>query len=241
MASNMDGVGTFSMAKALQEHEMLTVLRKHYTIANWEVAVTNGVSLQHLVVSTGTNIIFDKDASDYLTMQQVLSKFPDVNIICIDVANGYLENFVQFVNRVREEYPSKTIIAGNVCTPEMTEELIIGGADIVKIGIGPGCFPPGTTVLTSNGTKPIEQIEIDDLVHTHTGSWKRVNNKFEFNHHRELIKINDSIQCTPGHKFYVVHKNYLEIVNDENLHEYAEWIEAKELDKNWYILEENSP
>jgi len=165
MASNMDGVGTFSMAKALQEYELLTVLRKHYTIADWKKAVTNGVSLQHLVVSTGTNIIFNKDVSDYLTMQQVLSKFPDVSTICIDVANGYLENFVQFVRRVRKEYPSRTIIAGNVCTPEMTEELIISGADIIKVGIGPGSVCTTRTVTGVGYPQLSAVMECADAAH----------------------------------------------------------------------------
>ena len=59
-------------------------------------------------------------------------------MICIDVANGYREVFLKFVKRVREEFPKKIIIAGNVATREMTEALILAGADIVKVGIGPG-------------------------------------------------------------------------------------------------------
>ena len=67
-----------------------------------------------------------------------MKSFPDVKFITIDVANGYHTNFSDFIARVRDEYPDKTIIAGNVVTAEMTEELIIRGADIVKVGIGPG-------------------------------------------------------------------------------------------------------
>ena len=165
MASNMDGVGTFSMAKALEKYKMLTVLRKHYTIEDWKLAVDEGINLQYLVVSTGTNAIFNKDASDYLTTQQVLSQFPDVNIICVDVANGYLENFVQFVEQVREKYPDKTIIAGNVATPEMTEELIISGADIIKVGIGPGSVCT-TRTITGVGYPQLSAVmECADAAH----------------------------------------------------------------------------
>ena len=67
-----------------------------------------------------------------------MSAFPDIPCITIDVANAYHESFVDFVTKIREEYPEKVIIAGNVVTPNMTEELIIKGADIVKVGIGPG-------------------------------------------------------------------------------------------------------
>jgi GMP reductase len=137
-ASNMDGVGTFSMAKVLQEYKMMTVITKSTTLEQWKQAVGTGLRLQSVSVCTGTNIIWDKDANDYKTMQDVLTNFPDVKFITVDVANAYHQNFVDFVKRIRDEYPDKIIIAGNVVTPEMTEELIINGADVVKIGIGPG-------------------------------------------------------------------------------------------------------
>ena len=137
-ASNMDGVGTFSMAKVLQEYKMMTVITKTTTPNQWKEAVGSGVRLQSVSVCTGTNKVFNDEAEDYTNMQQVLKMFPDVKVITIDVANAYHQNMVGFVQKVREEYPDKVIVAGNVVTPEMTEELIINGADVVKIGIGPG-------------------------------------------------------------------------------------------------------
>ena len=138
MASNMDGVGTFAMAKVLQEHKMMTVLRKHYTIDDWTKAIGEGINLKYLSVCTGTAAIWDKDAEDYALTKEVIKRWPDIKFITIDVANAYHESFVDFVTQIREEYPEKVIIAGNVVTPNMTEELIIKGADIVKVGIGPG-------------------------------------------------------------------------------------------------------
>ena len=137
-ASNMDGVGTFSMAKALQDHKMMTVITKTTTIDQWRTAVGNGVRLQSVSVCTGTNVMWDKDATDWKTMQEVLKSFPDIKMITVDVANAYHQNMVDFIAKVRDQYPTKIIVAGNVVTPEMTEELIINGADVVKIGIGPG-------------------------------------------------------------------------------------------------------
>ena len=137
-ASNMDGVGTFSMAKVLQEHKMMTVITKSTTPEQWKQAVGNGVRLQSVSVCTSTKKMWDNDAQDYKYMQEILQSFPDIKFITVDVANAYHENFVDFIKRVRDEYPDKVIIAGNVVTPEMTEELIINGADVVKIGIGPG-------------------------------------------------------------------------------------------------------
>jgi len=137
-ASNMDGVGTFSMAKVLQKHQMMTVITKSTTVEQWREAVGTGLRLQSVSVCTGTNKIWDPEAADYKNMQDVLSNFPDVKMITIDVANAYHQNFVDFIKQVRNEYPEKVIVAGNVVTPEMVEELIINGADMVKIGIGPG-------------------------------------------------------------------------------------------------------
>jgi len=137
-ASNMDGVGTFSMAKVLQKHKMMTVITKSTTVDEWKAAVGSGLRLQSVSVCTGTNKIWDPEAADYKNMQDVLNRFPDVKMITIDVANAYHQNFVDFIKMVREEYPNKVIVAGNVVTPEMVEELIINGADMVKIGIGPG-------------------------------------------------------------------------------------------------------
>ena len=138
IASNMDGVGTFSMAKVIQEYKMMTTITKTTTIDQWRKAVGEGIKLKYLSVCTGTGKLWDDDAEDYSTMQKVLKSYPDVKFITIDVANGYHTNFSDFVGAVREEYPDKTIIAGNVVTAEMTEELIIQGADVVKVGIGPG-------------------------------------------------------------------------------------------------------
>jgi len=137
-ASNMDGVGTFSMAKVLQEHKMMTVITKSTTVDQWREAVGTGLRLQSVSVCTGTNKMWDPEAEDYKNMQDVLKSFPDIKMITVDVANAYHQNFVDFIKMVRDEYPEKVIVAGNVVTPEMVEELIINGADMVKIGIGPG-------------------------------------------------------------------------------------------------------
>lgn len=137
-ASNMDGVGTFEMAKALQEHKMMTVITKTTTPEEWRAAAGTGLRMQSVSVCTGTNVMFDPDAPDYANMKEILKSFPDVKMITVDVANAYHENFVDFIKKIRNEFPDKVIVAGNVVTPEMVEELIINGADIVKIGIGPG-------------------------------------------------------------------------------------------------------
>jgi len=156
MSSNMDGVGTFEMAKVLQEHKMLTVMRKHYSVDDWKEQ-SQGVKMKYLSVCTGTGVIWDKDAKDYATMKAVLEMYPDIKFITIDVANAYHENYADFIARVRDAYPDKTIIAGNVISAEMTEELIIKGADIVKCGIGPGSVCT-TRLMTGVGVPQLSGI-----------------------------------------------------------------------------------
>ena len=130
MASNMDGVGTLSMAQALQQHKMFTCAVKSYSTQDWIQA--GNLNSEYIAVSTGTG---DKGIA-YL--ESMLTALPSIEFICIDVANGYSEHFADFVERVRKQWPTKTIIAGNVVTADMTQELILRGADIVKVGIGPG-------------------------------------------------------------------------------------------------------
>ena len=156
MSSNMDGVGTFEMAKVLQEHKMITVMRKHYTVDDW-TKNAKGVKMKYLSVCTGTGVIWDPDAPDYATMKAVLAMYPDIKFITVDVANAYHENYADFIARLRDQYPDKTIIAGNVISAEMTEELIIKGADIVKCGIGPGSVCT-TRLMTGVGVPQLSGI-----------------------------------------------------------------------------------
>jgi len=165
MAANMDGVGTFSMAKVLQKHRMITVMRKHYTVEDWDNAVGNGIKLKYVSICTGTGKIWSEEAQDYTVMREVLNRYPDIKFITVDVANGYHQNFIDFVKKVRDEFPDKTIIAGNVITAGATEELILSGADIVKCGIGPGSVCT-TRLMTGVGVPQLSGIiECADAAH----------------------------------------------------------------------------
>jgi len=134
MGANMDTVGTFEMAVALSKHKLFTAIHKHYTITDWNMFSSNApVGIEdYIAISTGTG----KHDSEKLA--SIFNFNPHLKFICIDVANGYSEHFVDFVKQTRDQYPNKVIIAGNVVTGEMVEELLLSGADIVKVGIGPG-------------------------------------------------------------------------------------------------------
>jgi guanosine monophosphate reductase len=227
MAANMDGVGTLPMAEALSNHGLFTCLVKSYDSGNLE-HFDGEVDFDNLAISTGTS------EKDYIRLKSMLEYYP-FKYICIDVANGYSEHFGDFVAKIRDEWPNHTIIAGNVVTADMTQELILRGADIVKVGIGPGCFAPGQKVRTETGLKNIEDINKGEKVLTHTGVYKTVTNTFRFDDKKSLLNVN-GVKATPNHEFYVLHKKHKEIVTDDNIHQYAEWIEAKDLTKDYLLL-----
>ena len=161
IAANMDTVGTFEMARILSQHRMMTAIHKHYRREQWATFMESADEsiTKNIAVSTGTSQA-DAEKLDYLIKQH-----PQLKFICVDVANGYSEHFVNFVKRTREKYPSKTIMAGNVVTGEMVEELILGGADIIKVGIGPGSVCT-TRVKTGVGYPQLSAvIECADAAH----------------------------------------------------------------------------
>lgn len=133
IAANMDTTGTFEMAQALGKHSLSTALHKHYAVEDYvdffSALKAKSTAFYSLGIGDG----------DWEKFQQVMATAPEaIQYVCIDVANGYTESFVAFIKKVRQTYPHLVIMAGNVVTGDMTEELLLAGADIVKVGIGPG-------------------------------------------------------------------------------------------------------
>lgn len=141
IAANMDGVGTVEMAKVLGSYGILTALTKHYDIDTL-VNTFRGLTANSQFLNETTIYSMGISVADILKYDAVCTQLAAADVairyVCVDVANGYSEAFSSFVKKFREKNPCVTIIAGNVVTPEMTEELILNGADIVKVGIGPG-------------------------------------------------------------------------------------------------------
>ena len=132
VASNMDTTGTLDMASVLSEYHMITCLSKHIELIPDTCSI---LQRKFMALSFGMSkndqalLINDPMERGYTAPHQ---------FFCLDVANGYSEEFLDFVRQVRKKWRDKIIIAGNVVTAEMTEALILAGADIVKVGIGPG-------------------------------------------------------------------------------------------------------
>jgi len=183
IAANMDTVGIFSVAKEFAKNSLFTTIHKHYSVEEWvEFARNNLETLKYCAVSSGIS------EQDFSKLQQIMKAVPELQYICLgrslilpcsrciqqglltenlisDVANGYTEYFVQFVKDVRATFSDKTIIAGNVVTGEMVEELLLAGADIVKIGIGPGSVCT-TRIKTGVGYPQLSAvIECSDAAH----------------------------------------------------------------------------
>lgn len=134
IAANMDTTGTFEVYNVLQEYKIITAMNKFYTKADYVKATeTYDLNPDYFMVSTG---ISDANLNN---LNEILEEFPSIKWICIDIANGYMEKFVSFCSKVRALHPDKIIVAGNVVSREMVEELILNGkVDICKVGIGPG-------------------------------------------------------------------------------------------------------
>ena len=166
IAANMDGVGTFEMCEAfsLNQQGLTACLTKHYSIEQLQ-SFYKTKSSKSAWYSLGVSDI-DREKFD-----DAIAKIGLKNIsrVCVDVANGYSEPFVEFVRRMRDSYPDLTIMAGNVVTGEMVEELILSGADIVKVGIGPGSVCTTRTITGVGYPQLSAIIECADAAHGLSG------------------------------------------------------------------------
>ena len=163
MASNMDGVGTFEMADKLAEGNIFTCLVKTYSVEQLTIFFNNNdlpERSDNVAMSIGTS------DDDFHKLVDVQANVGDkLKYVCMDIANGYSDHFAARVRKVRDQFPGLIIIAGNVVTGEMTEELILAGADIVKVGIGPGSVCT-TRIQTGVGYPQLSAvIECADAAH----------------------------------------------------------------------------
>jgi len=162
MASNMDGVGTFEMADKLAEGDIFTCLVKTYSVEALVEYFNSDIPERtaNVAMSIGTS------DEDFHKLVDVHAEVCDqLKYVCMDIANGYSDHFAARVRKVRDQFPDLVIIAGNVVTGEMTEELILAGADIIKVGIGPGSVCT-TRIQTGVGYPQLSAvIECADAAH----------------------------------------------------------------------------
>lgn len=134
IAANMDTVGTFEVYNILKKYKMLTALHKFYKLEDFKNIIDNKEIIldpDYFMVSTGIS------NDNYQNMVEIV-EYTQCKWICIDVANGYMDSLLKFIQKVRTRFNDKIIVAGNVVTQDMASSLIKAGANIAKIGIGPG-------------------------------------------------------------------------------------------------------
>lgn len=161
VASNMLNVGTIPMYFSLNKFNMLSVLHKYHTLKDLKKNLNPEMDLKNLSISTG---ITDED---FIRTRSILEDdvFKKIPFLLIDAANGYTEIFIDFVKKMRDYFPYTNIIAGAVVSGEITEELILSGADIIKVGIGGGSVCT-TRIKTAIGFPQLSAIiETSDSAH----------------------------------------------------------------------------
>ena len=207
IAANMTTVGTLDVYKVLSKQKIITALHKFHKLEdlvkyNEKQENSNSkLNPDYFMISTGIS------GNDFENLVHILDNF-HVKFICIDVANGYIKNFKEFCTRVREKYPYKIIVAGNVTTKQGVLDLIECGVDIIKCGIGGGCFKGDTRILMSNGTyKNIEDISEEDYVINKNGKSVKVLKKIN-NGVKNFINIKTNnwhtkTYVTPEHNYWI--------------------------------------
>jgi len=236
-SANMRHITEAKMCKAMSEWGAAGIIHRFMTVEQavkeYEAAKKMCGKKAVIGVSLGVN---EKDKERFSALREA-----GASLFCIDVAHGHhilVKKMLQWIRKETDcdKCKAPILIAGNIATWEAAMDLYGWGADIVKIGIGPGCFVPGTTVITRDGTKKIEDIQSGDWVLTHFGRYKPVIGVSSRPELKTVFKINNE-ESTGNHEYYVLHKKYRDIVTDDNIDEYATWVKAEDLTENYLLLQ----
>lgn len=230
--ANMKCSIDFKLAEWLGNNGYFYVLHRFYTadeIYDWVKKVDDS-DIEYVSISIGVNDS-DKELIDRLSHDNLIPEY-----ITVDIAHGHCLKMKNMLGYIKEKMPETFIIAGNVMTRQAVEDLASWGADCAKIGIGQGkvCFLGDTLVNTIDGYKQIKDIDVGDRVMTHTGEIKTVIDFIE-KYSDDMIEVNGNV-CTKNHKFYVINKSDVSIVDDDNIHEYAYWLEACKITNEHFLL-----
>jgi len=174
------------------------------------------------------------DLIEYLASNAGWDKY----YICIDIAHGTLSELYDICKKIKSMYSNTVdIMTGNVANPSAYSFYADAGIDWMRATIGSGsrCFIDGTKVVTKSGLKNIEDINIADEVLTPKG-YKKVKNLYRFKNVKELLTINNEITCTDDHKLFVIDKKDKDIVNENNILEIGQWVEAKDLNDSYLLV-----
>lgn len=239
MSANMDTITDIEMAWALLERNWIPVLHKYVSIKEISALFdridkhnkenTNKIDYRNLFISRGTS------NADKIKLKERLEAEPRIKSFCIDIANGHRAAVVDYLTQLKKDYPDKILMAGNVGSEDMVEPYAKAGVDIIKAGIGPGCFVAGQKVITKEGLMNIEDIKEGMEVLTHKNKYQKVLGTTSYKEKDSIISIN-GIESTLNHKYYVINKEDRDQISEDNLEKFAFWIEAINLNKKKHLL-----
>lgn len=230
ISSPMPDVTEWKMAKKLDELGGVGIIHRFMSIDEQVAQIRKLGTNKVRAAAVGVN-------GDSLERVEKLVE-AGANLICIDVAYGHSILMKETFPKIRKIVGENVhLMAGNVATAEGFVFLQDLGADSIRCGIGNGCFVPGTVVTTRTGEKEIQNIEIGDEVKTHKGRFKKVIDTLMFDEKEEVVVVNDLIECTKNHEFYVVHKDDVGKLTDDNFHHYTKWVEADKLTEEYFLVE----
>ena len=236
MQANMGTIGNFEVSRRMLDNGLFACLHKHHNIDELirfykELIKRGDDTWRRCLLGIGLR-------DNGIDKLRQINKELGIQVgIKFDVPNGYIPQVKERVIELRNEFPEMFIMVGNVVTGDITEDLILSGADCVAIGIGNGaqCILNGTPVMTKNGLVEIQDIKEGDEILTHTGEYHKVTTKLCYTHHKEKLNIN-GVDCTPEHKFLVINKTDKDKVTEDSLMKYAYWCEAYELNEETQLI-----
>lgn len=231
IASPMDTVSEWRMASSLSSMGGMAIIHRYNSIEEQAEQVKTALAVPGCsLVGAAVGV-----SGDYIERASECYG-AGARVICIDVAHGDHVLMKTAIGSLRDLLGMNIhIMAGNVATLEGFNRLADWGADSIRVGIGGGCFTPGTLVRTENGDKPIEQVRLGEMVLTHTGELHKVVDTMTFQRDEEIYIIN-GVESTSNHEYYVVKKEDAGLVNENNIQDHAFWIEAEHLDKEKHLL-----
>jgi IMP dehydrogenase/GMP reductase len=237
VGSPMDTVISPEVASVLEDFGGFGVLHRYCTIQDSvkmfkeTLEKCPGHPLPNIMVAIGAT-------GDYLERATALYE-AGCRAFCIDVAHGHHSSVKNALKELRLKLGDEVhLMSGNVATLDAFNDLADWGSNSIRVGVGGGCFIPGTLITMADGTKKsIENVRVGDSVLTHTGEVKEVINLFERPFADLLVKINNSLTCTLNHEIYVIENKDIPHINHENIHEFAKWIPAADLNENYSLVE----
>lgn len=182
---------------------------------------------------------FESFIKDFST---IFDQTNDIRYVCVDIANGHMQKLIDLCKKAKSMFEWRLVLmAGNIANPQTYLDYAEAGIDFVRIGIGGGsaCFIKGTQVTMADGSQQaIETISKGDVVKTLNGPQK-VLKSFQKKVNRTIV-VNNSVECTTDHKFLVINKSDKAKVNNENLKQFAFYIEAQYLSDKYLLVSDNN-